>query len=220
MRARVFVEVGDLAARPSSRFIWATESLTTPPVSLPSAPRSRPSLRHQDCPHQVRCRGDGHLAVVLLHRPASCRAHARERNTHVSAREHQPEQDRGRGPASADFTRPHIASVDRAEPQHLARHDRPRRGHRDPDVEVSRRDHLVPAPSRCRRLPLRRITRTLPRLPTRSSAGPDSTAPPRDAGYAARPPAKRRTNCSPRSCGSAARSSPPPRPGRRTPHAS
>ena len=32
----------------------------------------------------------------------------------------------------------------------------------------------------------------------RSSAGPPSTAPPRDAGYATRPPAKPRTNCSPR----------------------
>ena len=33
---------------------------------------------------------------------------------------------------------------------------------------------------------------------TRSSAGPDSTAPPHAAGYKAKPPANRHTNCSPR----------------------
>ena len=47
---------------------------------------------------------------------------------------------------------------------------------------------------------------------TRSSAGPGSTAPRRDAGYAARPPAKRHTNCSPRrSNTSYAHSAPHPR---------
>ena len=75
------------------------------------------------------------------------------------------------------------------------------------------------APSRCSRRSTPTSPRTRRGCATRSSAGPGSTAPRRDAGYTGKPPARRHTSCSPRrsstSCApSALRPAPSRRPSR------
>ena len=67
----------------------------------------------------------------------------------------------------------------------------------DPDVRASSPTSCA-APSRCSRPTTPTSPTTRRGCATRSSAGPGSTAPRRDAGYTARPPARRPTNCSPR----------------------
>ena len=82
-----------------------------------------------------------------------------------------------------------LARLDRTEPHDLARHARPRRGHRRPRRQGRRARPRAPR----RRASSPPTTPTSPTTrhgcATRSSAGPDSTAPPRAAGYKAKPPA-------------------------------
>ena len=85
-----------------------------------------------------------------------------------------------------------LAGLDRGQPHDMARHHRARRRHRRPRGQATGR-RPRPPPSRCSRRFTPTSPRTLRGCATRSSAGPLSTAPPRDAGYAARP----HTNCSP-----------------------
>ena len=87
-----------------------------------------------------------------------------------------------------------LARLDRAEPHDLAQHARPRRGHRRPRHQGRRA--RARAPRRRDSSPPSTPTSPTTRrgCATRSSAGPDSTAPPPAAGYKAKPPASRPTN--------------------------
>ena len=124
-----------------------------------------------------------------LHRAARA-ARRRARATTPAARGPQRPRARGR-------QRVALARLDRAEPHDLARHARPRRGHRRPRRQGRRRSTWCAAPSRYSPPTTPTSPTTHHGCATRSNAGPDSTAPPHAAGYKAKPPASRPTNCSP-----------------------